>query len=96
MVSASTDRTVLASELNAPAEAGMTDEPIDDGGPIQSQRRVPVPDSHDLKGQLLDRVKATLRDEDMETSVVSGQEITLPPIVIDADPPTTWRSPSTR
>jgi hypothetical protein len=55
-------------------------------GPGQYSRRVPVPDAQDLKRQLVDRVQATLRDEDMQTSVASGPEITLPPIYIDADP----------
>ena len=65
----------------------MTDDTTAaEDGPGQYPRRVPVTDSQDLKRQLVDRVKATLRDEDMRTSVASGPEITLPPIYIDADP----------
>jgi hypothetical protein len=64
----------------------MTDETSENGGSGRYSRRVPVHDSQDLKSQLVDRVKATLRDEDMHTSVASGREITLPPIYIDADP----------
>jgi hypothetical protein len=85
-VKASTACAVLASAHDAPREAGVTDETTDDDGSGHYSRRVPVPDSQDLKSQLVDRVKATLRDEDMQTSVASGPQITLPPIYIDADP----------
>jgi hypothetical protein len=64
----------------------MTDGTTEDGGQAQYPRRVPIPGSQDLKSRLVDRVQATLRDEDMRTSVASGPEITLPPIYIDADP----------
>jgi len=78
---------LLASAHNAYGEGGMTDDTTAaEDGPGQYSRRVPVADSQDLKRQLVDRVKATLRDEDMHTSVASGREITLPPIYIDADP----------
>ena len=47
-------------------------------------RRVSIPNSADLKRQLLDRAQQVLNDEEMRT--VFGDDITLPTIVIDADP----------
>ena len=64
----------------------MTDEPISDGGSPARERRVRLPDSAELKRQLVEKVGQTLRDEEIETISADGPVITLPPIVIDADP----------
>ena len=46
-------------------------------------RRVRLPDSADLKRQLVEKIQATLSDEDIET--VNDGPITIPPVVYDTD-----------
>jgi hypothetical protein len=50
-----------------------------------ARRRVTIPDSADLKRQLLDRTREVLGDEEM-TTTFNDPTITVPTIVFDSDP----------
>jgi hypothetical protein len=49
---------------------------------MPDERRVRLPDSVDLKQQLVDRIRTALSDEDIETV---NEPIDVPPVVYDMD-----------
>jgi hypothetical protein len=52
---------------------------------MTATRRTKIPDSGDLKRQLLDRAREVLGDEEM-TTTFDDPTITVPTIVFDSDP----------
>ena len=50
---------------------------------MPEKRRVRLPDSADLKRQLVEKIQTTLSDQDIET--VNDGPITIPPVVYDQD-----------
>jgi hypothetical protein len=50
---------------------------------MPEERRVRLPDSVDLKRQLVEKIRTALSDEDIET--VNDEPINVPPVVYDTD-----------